>query len=32
MGKEYEVYGEHIVVRTAMPLLELLQLEISTIA
>lgn len=30
MGKEYEVYGEHIVVRTAMPLLELLQLEICT--
>lgn len=30
MGKEYEVYGEHIVIRTAMPLLELLQLEICT--
>ena len=30
MGKEYEVYGEHIVIRTAMLLLELLQLEICT--
>ena len=30
MGKEYEVYCEHIVVRTVMPLLELQQLEIYT--